>query len=353
MADLTILNQSSYTMDALSKKYKGFFVPHFQVIIAGKNSTQAGMIISSISIDTSVEKADSFSFTVANAFDVVQKDIQFDFLDVGNKVEIKMGYVDVLETVFKGYITSVRYELTATDPSSVVVSGMDYSFKLMKGIKSNVFRAVKDSQVASQIINKAGLTPKVDNTDIQYDMIQQVGVSDYQFLAALAERNAYEFFISGQQVYFREPPADGSAVVTLTWGQNLISLIKEDDLSDQTGTVKLRSWDYKTKKVLIGSASTGSEPGQKKLEKALGTIVDNYSSEAGTQSEVQQEAKAIKSKSAQKFSSGEATCIGLPVIRAGLFVELAGMGSKLNAVYYVASARHNIDESGYTTTFSI
>lgn len=48
--------------------------------------------------------------------------------------------------------------------------------------------------------------------------------------------------------------------------------------------------------------------------------------------------------------TGEATCQGIPEIMAGKYVELAGLGPKLNKVYYITSACHNIDDSGYTTT---
>lgn len=360
MADLTVLNQQSFTMDGLSGKYRDYLAPGFQVKVEGNNLNTANMIISSLSVDTSLEKADSFSFTVANAFDPVRKD--FDWLDqylaIGKNIEINMGYADVLETVFKGYITSVRYELTSSDQTNVVVSGMDYSFKLMKGIKSQMFPQVTDSDAASRIIGNAGLIAKVDSTSITYDMIQQVGVSDYQFLCWLAERNGYEFFVSGQQVHFRKPPSGGSPVVTLTWGQNLLSLYKEDDLSDQTGKVTVRTWDPKTKQTLVGVASQISsigsgQDGKAVLEAVLGNVEDNYFSEARTNDQALTEAKAIKNRSAMKLVSGEATCIGLPEIRAGKFVQLAGLGSKLNKLYYITSSRHNIDESGYTTTLTI
>jgi len=360
MADLTVLNQQSLSSDSLASKYRNFFAPSFQVKVEGTNIATANMAIVSVIVDTSLEKADSLSFTVANAFDPVGKQFKWldEYLAIGKKIQIDMGYADVLETIFRGYITSVRYELTSWDQTNIVVSGMDYSFKLMKGIKSQVFSKVKDSDVASTVIGGAGLTAKVDSTTVQHDMIQQVGISDYQFLSWLAERNGYEFFVSGNEGHFRKPPSGGSPVVTLTWGQDLISLNKEDDLSDQAGTIKVRSWDHKTKQALIGQASSitkidSGQDGPTVLGNALGTVEDNYFSEARTQAQANAEAKAIQDRKAMKLVSGDATCIGIPEIRAGKYVKLAGLGTKLNKLYYITSARHSLDGSGYTTTLTI
>lgn len=360
MADMTVLNKSGSTYDDLSGRYRDFSAPSFKIMIEGSNIAAADMVISSVNVNTSMEKADSFSFTVSNAFDPVTKEFKWldQYLEVGKKIQIDMGYTDVLQTIFHGYVTSVRYELTSQEQTHLVVSGMDYSFKLMKGIKSRVFLQVKDSDVASQVISGAGLSSKVDSTTITHNMIQQVGVSDYQFLCWLAERNGYEFFVSGEEVHFRKPHQNNSPVVTLTWGRNLLSLCKEDDLSDQLGTVKVRSWDTQTKEPLVGQASSlrkvdSGKDGKTILNELLGNVEDNYVSEARTLNQAELEANAIQSRSAMSLVSGEATCIGIPEVRAGKYVEIGGLGAKLNRIYYITSARHTIDESGYLTNMTI
>ncbi|MGE5381386.1 MAG: phage late control D family protein [Methylocystaceae bacterium] len=358
MSDLTILDNRTYAVSDLTTKYKEFVAPAFQILIDGQDLKESHLIIHNLTIENSLDKADSFSFRVVNAFSPLIKQFQLANIAIGKEIEIKPGYVDVLETVFKGYITSLRYELTPEEETTVVVSGMDKSFKLMKGVKSRVFKDVKDSDVASQLISEGGLTAKVDSTSIVYTTLQQVAVSNYQFLRWLAERNGYEFFVSGDQAHFRKPPSAGSSSVTLVWGQTLLSLYLEDDISDQTGTVKVRSWDPQTKAALLGVSGSISkigsgDDGTALLNKLLGKVEDNYFSEARTQNQLEIEAKAIKDRSAMKLVSGEATCIGMPEIRAGKFIQLSGLGSELSQQYYVLSARHCIDESGYTTTISI
>ena len=61
-------------------------------------------------METTVEpKGDSFNFIVANAFDLETREFKWlDSIFLGNYVEIRLGYLDQLETVFYGIITAVR-----------------------------------------------------------------------------------------------------------------------------------------------------------------------------------------------------------------------------------------------------
>lgn len=289
--------------DYFAKKYRYFTAPSFNIMIEGTDITREDMVITSVKVDTSLDKADSFSFSVSNAFDPVKKEFKWldNYLTIGKNIQIDLGYADVLETVFWGYITSVRYELTPSEQTDIVVSGLDYSFKLMKGIKSRVFSKVKDSDAAKQVISAAGLKAIVDNTSVEHDLIQQVGITDYRFLLWLAGRNGYEFFVSGKEVYFRKPHQDKTPIITLTWGQNILSLYKEDDLTDQLGEVKVRSWDPKTKKALVGKAESISkidsgQDGKTILEKMLGNVEENYASEAKTQQQATLRLMQFKTK---------------------------------------------------------
>jgi phage protein D len=43
--------------------------------------------------------------------------------------------------------------------------------------------------------------------------------------------------------------------------------------------------------------------------------------------------------------------IGLPDLRAGRKVEIAGLGDRFSGIYYVMETTHTISESGYQTRF--
>lgn len=361
MRDYTSLSNQNITINSLAQQYSDFIIPNYEVIIDGTNIAFTDEIaISNINVDTSLDKADSFSFTVTNAYDVIRREFKWldKYFSIGKKIEIGMGYKDNMGTVFQGYITSVRFELNSWDQSCLVVAGLDYSFKLMKGIKSKVFSKMKDSDIAEQVISGVGLVRDVDRTSVLHDIVQQVGITDYQFLKWLADRNGYEFFVSGNKAYFRELHKNKRTNITLTWGKNLKSLIIEDDLNDQIGEVIVTSWDYKTKESITAKANriktvASGKDGRTILKNMLGSVNENYLSEAKTKDQANAEANAIQSRKAMQLVTGEAICIGIPQLRAGNYVELAGLGSKLSKLYYVTAARHNIDEDGFITTLTL
>jgi phage protein D len=51
--------------------------------------------------------------------------------------------------------------------------------------------------------------------------------------------------------------------------------------------------------------------------------------------------------------TGSGTCIGNPEIRAGAMIRLDGLGPDFSGDYRVSSATHNMQASGYTTSFEV
>jgi uncharacterized protein involved in type VI secretion and phage assembly len=50
---------------------------------------------------------------------------------------------------------------------------------------------------------------------------------------------------------------------------------------------------------------------------------------------------------------GQGTCIGLPGLAAGDYLEIAGVGKRFSGTYRVRKVTHRLDGSGYTTEFAI
>ncbi|GBF34822.1 phage protein D [Desulfocucumis palustris] len=362
MSDLT-LDTQSYSLSDLDRKYGNFQVPGFEIVLEGSNLSREGVGISSITVDTSVEKADSFSFTVSNAFDETNR--TFNWLDkyflVGKYLKINMGYMDKLVTVFDGLTTSVKFDFNPEESPKVIVSGMDRTFLLMKGIKSRSFNDKKHSDVVSTIAGEHGLSVgKVDDTSVQYKIIEQSRSTDYQFVSWMARENNYEFFVVGKKLYFRKYTGS-TPVATLEWGKNLRSLSVEIDIADQIGAVEVRGWDVAQKKEIVGQSGSvsklgsGSATGPDAIKKLCGSGSKEYEYDGTVPSAAaaQQKATAILNQRAMKLVSGSGEMMGTPEVRAGRFIKVAQLGSKLSNNYYLTSVSHVIDESGYITSFTI
>lgn len=359
MGDLTSLKTGSISYQSLETKYRDFRGPIFTVLINGADITTNKMYATSLTLNTSVEQADSFTMELGGAYDYTAKSFKWkDTIKLGNEVEIRLGYVDKMETSFHGYITSIKYEANSGTDIKIVVSGMDKTFKLMKGLKSRSFIKKTHSDIVSTLAGEAGLTAKVDSTSTVYESVEQYGVSNYNFIKALAEKNNYEAFVSGNDLHFRKLHKSPSAGVTINWTNTMLSFTREDDLFDVPGQISVTGWDSAKKEAVVGVCSSMSPigsgtSGKSILDKLSSGVTEYYYSEVKSASDAKTMAEAIFYRRAAKLVSGRITSIGIPELRAGTYVQIKDLDPNLDHLYYILSASHEITENGYVTHLSI
>lgn len=348
------------------RKYKGFYAPRFELTVAGEDVVSQGMEIVSVTVDnTLAPDADQASFTVSNAFDVKKRDIRwFDQeIAVKKEVQVRMGYGDLLETMFIGLITSVKINFPASGMPQLEVTALDLSHHMTKSKNSFSWYNKTDSDIASEIASRKlyQLTPKVNDTLIQHVTINQNNKTDFEFLKDRAEENGFEFFVFENTLFFRIPAYQEDPVVNLEWGKTLMSFSPEVNIADQVEEVEVRGWDPKTKKEIVGKAKVGDEEGRDQRRKSGGELARGVTKEKTvervrrpvyTQAEADRLAKAILTRLAEGLVTGNGECLGLPELRAGKNVLLKGIG-KFSKPYYIEKTNHNISASGYRTTFNI
>ncbi len=359
MADVT-LSTSNHTYDELATKYSNFMAPTAKVKLNGADATATGMAITNVRVQTSTSvDTDTATLTIANAYDEIERDFTWtDKFSLGSSIEVELGYVDKLTTVFSGYVTAVNYSLPKEGAPVVVVTGMDSSIKLMRGQKIETWLDKKMSDVAKQIASDHGLASEVDDTGTKLPLIAKGHRTDFQFLQDMAVALNYEFFIVGKKLYFRKRFKNKTPVITLTYMKNLNELSIEHNLSEQVSKVEVHGWDVKQQKEIKGESaevdkSNGNTKTGANLLQTMGgaPYIEHIYANVSSDEEAKTLAKAIMNGRALKLVSGEGEVVGLPELRAGLFVKIEGVGQKLDAAYYVSRATHILDDSGYVTQF--
>ena len=349
----------------MEKKYHNFYAPAFEVLIEDTNILREGMELTDILVENTVQGADSFSFKVNNAFDIVRKDFNWldQYLSVGKKVEIKMGYYDRLQSVIFGLVTAVDVTFPASGFPQVEVRGLDISHRMMKGSGCFSWDEVKDSEVARKIAARYKLNGvEIEETKIKNPKVVQDGESDFSFLTRLAARNDFEFFILGKTLYFRDPAKRKQELLTLEWGKNLLSFAPRINISGQVSGIEVRSWDALAKKVIVGKAGvgdeTGSDDGQKSGGELVGEafgneIVERISCTVRSQEEADLKAKTEYNRRAKKLLTGGGESIGLPDLMPGGYLKLEGLGKTFSRTYYILGTQHTISSLGYRTMFNV
>jgi phage protein D/phage baseplate assembly protein gpV len=261
----------------------------------------------------------------------------------------------------------IKGEITALEPNfqegmiaELLVRGYDKSHRLYRETKSVAHLNKKDSDLASEIAQAAGLQAEVETTNTVYDHIYQHNQSDLAFLMKRAWRIGYECFVDDGKLYFRKPPSGGNGV-TLTWGNDLLSFRPRMTLAEQVDEVIVKGWDVENQSAIVGRAQQGNlypqvEENRNGAEWAgsFGTgkmvIVDQP---VDSQAEADALAAARLDEVSGAFIEAEGLALRRPDVKAGQSVTLEALGERLSGTYLVTSATHMYSNEGHKTTFTV
>lgn len=353
------LETSSFSYDELAKKYSNFFAPAVEITVNGSKISD-NISIASVQVNTTIgATADSFSLRITNAFDWQSSNwLWQDVFAIGSPIDIQLGYVDKFAPVFSGYITSIAAEFQEAEGATLVVSGMDLSFFMMKGTRMQTWNEKKYSEVVQEIASRHKATTHIDGTTDTLPTISQNMMDDFHFVQHLARLINYDFFVVGKHLYFRKPLTQTTPVVTLAWGKEIRSLSIEHNLAEQLTGVKIRFWDDKEQKVVLSEAGAiaklgGNAKTGKDVLAKIGDYTETLYMNASSASEAKNYADAYLAHRAMKLVTGTGECNGIPEIRAGRYLKVAGAGETYNQPYYITAASHLLDGDGYVTRFKL
>jgi phage protein D len=264
-------------------------------------------------------------------------------------------------------ITLIQGEITALEPAfgegmiaELVVRGYDRSHRLFRETRTCAYLNTKDSDLASQIAQNAGLQSEVETTQTVYDHIFQHNQTDLDFLAERAWRIGYECFISEGKLFFRRPPDQGRAA-RVNWGEDLVSFLPRVTLAEQVDEVVVRGWDMQQQQPIIGRSQNGMlypQNGEQqngaswahRFGAGRKVIVDQP---VVSQAEADTIAAARMNEISGAFIQADGVVYRRPDVQAGRIVDLQALGARFSGKYLVTSATHTYSPSGMQTNFRV
>jgi phage protein D len=281
----------------------------------------------------------------------------------GNKLEIRLGYLDQFQSLIIGEITALHPKYSNAESAKMHVQGFDRLHRLRRGRKTRSFVQVKDSQIAEAIAADNGLGVDAQDSSVVFDYVLQNNVSDFDFLLERARRIRYEVRTEQGQLVFRRVANHLDKVLTLEYAKTLKSFSPRLTTVGQVDEVKVRAWNPTSKEAVLGVARAGDEDSRMGGKEsgaeiaraafgAHGTAVVHVP--LATQAEADQVAHAIYNELALSFVSGEGEAVGNVGIQAGRTIEVKGLGRRFSGNYYVKRAEHHLSpKSGYATRFQV
>jgi phage protein D len=355
--------------------HQDFYVPYFQVKIAGRPAGQDVVRdILQVSYKDNLTEIDSFDLTVNN-WDAETRDFKYsdsDLFDPGKELELWMGYYGQgkLRLMVRGQITALHPAFPAGGASTLAVSGLNVLHKLRTKQESHSYEGKTDSQIAKEIAGRLGVDLKTNpQNEKPYDYILQDNQYDIIFLMERARRVGYDLYVEeqGQNGQSQKPVlVFGRSLdvrrttYQLTYGRSMIDFKPDLTTANQVGEVTVRGWDrlkkekieYTAKRSEIAVKGVGAAGNQAAIEQSFNQRRDVIATKP---IESLDEAKTLAirtlEENAKDMVKGSGSTVGLPDLRAGSVVMIDGAGKRFSGRYFVTATTHAIGDSGYTTQF--
>lgn len=379
------LSENSNRVPGLPQK--GYYAPNFKVFVEGRelDPVSHGDILD-LKVTMEKDNLTSFDLTVNN-----WDDSGFDFkysdgttFDVGNRVEIQMGYADELKFMVRGLISTLTPRFPESGAPTLGVTGVDLLVKLrerqpVEG-EQRSFANMADWEIATAVARRNNLDIEVTREGEQHQTpIVQRDQDDAVFLLERAKSIDFDCYIrtdprTGNDKLFFVKPTDNrdarrARVFVFEWGKNLINFNPQLTLNRQVASVTVRGWDPATKQPISytagpsdlpggggGGGTSGPQAAQGRLNNRQVTVVDRPVTSV---QEARDYAMSLLRERAYQFLTGSGQIIGLPDLRPGDNLELHGLGKRFGGTsdrpiqYHVTKVMHTLGGSGYQTQFDV
>lgn len=343
----------------LQQTYGDFHTPRFQLTVDGQPFTDADGVIADLSVDTTLDGADSFSFSLAYPYDPEREGgtflgLDWDLFAPNRSVEIAVGYQgqSELTTVLVGTIAAVATDFPSSGLPTVKVSGFDLLHDLTDGTNDDSWEETTDSTVVQSVGSKdvyEFTEVRTDETGQTRPTVKQDAESDFDFLKKLTERNGFELFARGRTLHFRAPDYRSDPLITLVYGRSLGSFSPEVNSAGQVDTVEVRNWDSDRQEEIVGTASV-SDGGEDSPGDGNARIVR---APVTSEEEARETAAAILERITEGLVTGSGETVGIPALRTGETIRLEGLTERFTKTYYLTKVTHRLGGSGYATSFEV
>jgi phage protein D len=288
-------------------------------------------------------------------------------LEIGSQVKISGTPLGgrLPEMLLSGEVTAIEADYDALG-ARATVRGYDHSHRLHRGRRTETYRNVKDSDIAAQVAQRAGVkVGAIEDSRATHDHVSQANVTDWEFLRARAREIGYEVLVADGKLDFRKPlassgaPGDGDFAskdpLQLVFGQDLLEFRPRITSAEQVREVRVRGWDPISKQALVGLAPAGTTSaklpvGPEELARKFGdptyVAVDRPLS---TQGGVDAAAAAIAEQIGSAFAEADGIARGNPKLKAGAAVSVSVVADQFAGGYTLTHTRHIFDHEGYRT----
>jgi uncharacterized protein involved in type VI secretion and phage assembly len=229
---------------------------------------------------------------------------------------------------------------------------------MMRSRKQRTFLNQTISDIVKKVAGDSGIRVSGASSGAPLDFVLQHNETDWDFVWRLAKRIGFEFICDDKTAEFKKPNPNAESV-SLTYPDDLYEFRPRLTAVQQVEKVIVRGFDLKAKKSVTRTKTTPEQVTSAGIQRSEmvkafpGASLEIAGQSFNKSEEADSMAQAALDQLANAYLAAEGACFGDPRIKAGVKLEVKGIGSKYSGTYRVAKAVHSISGGGgYTTSFS-
>ena len=274
----------------------------------------------------------------------------------------------------QGHIKTLEPNFPSGGAPTLSVRGVNLLDSFRKKQHTRAWTQKRDSEIAEDIgylSDTASGKEKVairtldsaKQAEPQIDFVAQENEYDIDFLQKRARQRGYviTYNDSKKEIYFGPSNGKGKGIpisYLLEWGKSLIDFKPTLTVVNQVKSVTLHGWNRNTKKPIVETATLGDKrfANNQDIQRIIQDCNPRdeivVSEPVFTPQQARERAFAILLDRSNDAVKASGTTVGLPDLRAGVNVEIGGLGPRFSGRYFVTETTHSIGNGGYTTKFS-
>jgi len=271
----------------------------------------------------------------------------------GNEIEIKAGYHNDEETVFKGII--IKHNLKVRENTSMLlIECRDEVVKMTIGRKNNYYYESTDSEIIEEIVGTYGLSAEVESTEYGHKELVQYQSSDWDFVMTRAQANGKVCIVENGEMTVVAPSLSEEEIETVAFGSTLLSFDSEIDARHQFDSITSYAWNPSEQEIVEAEAN---DPGLtlngnldvSQLAEVIGLENLELKHGGNYNSTVLQSWSDSKSLFQQLSKvRGRIKFQGIAAATPGALIKLEGVGDRFNGKVYLSAVRHSISDGNWT-----
>lgn len=274
----------------------------------------------------------------------------------GSEISIQLGYNQTLTTVFSGIVIRHSVRISSSNEARLVIECKDKAIAMTVARKNAHYEEKKDSDIITQLIgNYSGLSNDVTATTITHKELVQYYCSDWDFMLARAEINGLLITLDAGKVQVKAPQTSSAAVLTVTYGTDLIDFRAELDARNQLQTVTASGWDLDSLAMVQSQATPQTLNEQGNITSATLAQVLNIAdfplqtSVPLDSSALTEWAKAQQIKSGLARIRGHLSFQGSALAKPNAILEVVGVGTRFAGNVFISKVQHSVSDGNWTT----